>query len=86
MSSKVQEGEHKFYIGQRVSFEGSLCTVRYIGPVKNTKGDWLGVEWDDAARGKHNGSANGESYFICKGLILLIRAMLTLMLDRQKQL
>lgn len=54
------------YLGQRISFDGHLCTVRYIGPVKTTKkGDWLGVEWDDPSRGKHNGSHEGERYFQC---------------------
>lgn len=27
------------------------------------KGAWLGVEWDDTQRGKHDGSVNGERYF-----------------------
>ena len=55
------------YLGQRISFDGQLCTVRYIGPVKNTKkGDWLGVEWDDPSRGKHDGSHEGEQYFQCR--------------------
>ena len=55
------------YLGQRISFDGHLCTVRYVGPVKNTKkGDWLGVEWDDPSRGKHDGSYEGERYFQCR--------------------
>ena len=53
------------YSGQRLSFSGDLCTVRYIGPVSKTNGDWLGVEWDDANRGKHNGSHDGVKYFDC---------------------
>ncbi|KAK4697840.1 tubulin-specific chaperone E, partial [Lecanoromycetidae sp. Uapishka_2] len=36
------------HTGQRLSYEDQLCTVRYVGPVAGTKGDWLGVEWDDA--------------------------------------
>ena len=27
--------------------------------------EWVGVEWDDLARGKHSGSANGHQYFHC---------------------
>ena len=55
------------YRGQRISFDGHLCTVRYVGPVKSTKnGDWLGVEWDDPSRGKHDGSHEGERYFQCR--------------------
>ncbi|KAI9768321.1 MAG: hypothetical protein M1840_004929 [Geoglossum simile] len=51
-----------FHIHQRVSFRDTnqLCTVRYIGPVEGTKGDWLGVEWDDPNRGKHSGMYGGK--------------------------
>jgi hypothetical protein len=34
-------------VGQRRSFDGHLCTIRYVGTVQGTSGDWLGVEWDD---------------------------------------
>ena len=56
----------KFHIGQRLSFSGALCTVRYAGPVRRTNGDWLGVEWDDPSRGKHTGEHEGVRYFECK--------------------
>lgn len=49
------------------------CTLRYIGPVTtqttNTQTEaerdriWLGVEWDDPARGKHSGTHLGTTYF-----------------------
>lgn len=55
-----------FQIGQRISFDGSLCTVRYAGPVDGTKGVWLGVEWDDPVRGKHSGEHDGKRYFVCR--------------------
>lgn len=55
-----------FHIGQRLSFAGALCTVRYIGTVKGTEGEWLGVEWDDPGRGKHVGGHEGVKYFKCK--------------------
>lgn len=55
-----------FSIGQRLSFSGALCTVRYVGPVQGTKGDWLGVEWDDPAKGKHSGEHEGVEYFECQ--------------------
>ncbi|KAI9749300.1 MAG: hypothetical protein M4579_006922 [Chaenotheca gracillima] len=54
------------YVGQRLSFSGSLCTVRYVGAVEGNEGTWLGVEWDDPARGKHSGEHNGVRYFECK--------------------
>jgi tubulin-specific chaperone E len=55
-----------FIVGTRLSFDGALCTIRYVGEVEGTKGVWLGVEWDDPARGKHNGSHKGRRYFDCK--------------------
>ncbi|KAF2018686.1 tubulin-specific chaperone E [Aaosphaeria arxii CBS 175.79] len=55
----------EFYIGKRLSFDERLCTVRYIGEVKGTKGTWLGVEWDDPIRGKHSGEHAGTRYFQC---------------------
>lgn len=53
------------HIGQRISYDGAACTVRFIGGVAGTTGSWLGVEWDDAARGKHDGSHKGTRYFTC---------------------
>ncbi|KZF26408.1 putative tubulin-specific chaperone [Xylona heveae TC161] len=55
-----------FHLGQRLSFDGALCTVRYTGEVKGTSGRWLGVEWDDVGRGKHSGEHGGIRYFECK--------------------
>ncbi|KAH6606406.1 tubulin-specific chaperone e [Trichoderma cornu-damae] len=53
------------HIGQRISYDGAPCTVRYVGGIAGTTGSWLGVEWDDAARGKHDGSHKGTRYFTC---------------------
>jgi len=55
----------KFKIDQRLSFDKALCTVRYIGQVEGTQGEWLGVEWDDPVRGKHSGEHKGRRYFTC---------------------
>lgn len=54
------------YIGQRLSLKKQTCTVRYIGSVADKQGSWLGVEWDDSSRGKHNGTHDGVSYFKCR--------------------
>ena len=35
-------------------------TVRYVGEVAGTKGEWIGVEWDDEGRGRHDGSHDGK--------------------------
>ncbi|KIW12951.1 hypothetical protein PV08_08138 [Exophiala spinifera] len=53
------------YIGQRRSYGGALCTVRYQGPLPGLKGEWIGVEWDDPTRGKHDGQQEGIRLFEC---------------------
>ncbi|ETS87953.1 hypothetical protein PFICI_01781 [Pestalotiopsis fici W106-1] len=53
-------------VGDRLSYDGAICTVRYLGEVAGTSGSWIGVEWDDATRGKHDGSHKGTRYFSCK--------------------
>ena len=40
--------------------------MRYVGPIDGTKGDWLGVEWDEPSRGKHDGGHKGLKYFECR--------------------
>lgn len=54
-----------YSVGQRRSFNGALCTIRYVGNVNGTAGEWLGVEWDDETRGKHSGEHGGVRYFTC---------------------
>jgi tubulin-specific chaperone E len=49
--------------GNRLSFNGASCTVRYSGPLPDQTGDWLGVEWDDPERGKHDGQYKGKRLF-----------------------
>ena len=50
-------------IGTRVSVNGEFATVLFDGQVGDTKGEWLGVEWDDPSRGKHDGTHGGDRYF-----------------------
>ncbi|TIC36372.1 hypothetical protein E3Q08_04330 [Wallemia mellicola] len=38
-------------------------TVKYIGLVDGTEGDWYGIEWDDISRGKHSGEKEGKQFF-----------------------
>ncbi|KAH9945843.1 uncharacterized protein BXZ73DRAFT_86099 [Epithele typhae] len=52
-------------IGTRLSYSGALGTIRFTGPVDGTQGVWLGVEWDDPDRGKHDGVKDGKRYFSC---------------------
>lgn len=52
-------------VGQRVIVRGKhRATVRYIGAVDGQEGFWVGLEWDDPSRGKHDGSHDGKSYFV----------------------
>lgn len=53
-------------IGSRIQVGKDRATVKFIGSVKGTQGDWLGIEWDDAPRGKHDGSHKDTRYFTCR--------------------
>lgn len=55
-----------YALGSRVRdiIDGTRGTVKYIGPVaaaKNKTELWLGVEWDNIGRGKHDGSCVDEA-------------------------
>ncbi len=60
------------FVGRRIEFNGDRGTVRYYGPLQHdpekAKGGeiWVGIEWDNPARGKHNGTVNGFKYFVCE--------------------
>jgi len=59
-----------FRLGQRVHTAGDprrVGTVRYLGPVEGHAGDWVGVDWDDGAGGRHDGSLAGRRYFVAAG-------------------
>ncbi|XP_006868627.1 PREDICTED: tubulin-specific chaperone E [Chrysochloris asiatica] len=53
-------------IGRRVEVSGEYATVRFSGVIPPTAGLWLGVEWDNPERGKHDGSHEGTEYFKCR--------------------
>jgi hypothetical protein len=52
-------------VGDRVQIDRHRATIRYVGEVAGQEGQWIGLEWDDASRGKHDGSASGHQYFRC---------------------
>ena len=52
-----------FAPGDRIRVGGDGATVRYAGPLAGKPGAWVGLEWDDEARGRHGGEAGGKSYF-----------------------
>jgi dynactin complex subunit len=49
-----------------VAPDGDVATVRYVGAVAGTEGEWVGVEFDAAGRGKHDGVHQGVRYFECR--------------------
>lgn len=63
MRCSMQAAE--FSIGQRLQIGAERATVRHVGTVDGQSGEWVGLEWDNADRGKHDGSANGRRYFQC---------------------
>ena len=36
-----------------------------MGLVDSYADPWLGIEWDDPSRGKHDGATGGKRYFSC---------------------
>ncbi|KAH3683902.1 hypothetical protein WICPIJ_005102 [Wickerhamomyces pijperi] len=53
-----------FYLGQRLSYSGELCTVKFIGEIPAWEEQQaLGVEWDNASKGKHSGCYKDIEYF-----------------------
>lgn len=52
--------------GSRVCIGRYSCTVRYVGLIQGQNGTWVGIEWDDVSRGKHDGTHEGKRYFSCR--------------------
>ena len=52
-------------VGDRLQVGRDRATVRYIGFVDGQQGTWAGLEWDNPARGKHDGRVAGQKYFEC---------------------
>ncbi|XP_076045831.1 tubulin-binding cofactor E isoform X2 [Oratosquilla oratoria] len=50
-------------VGDRLIHDYVRGTVRFVGEVPPTTGVWYGVDWDDKARGRHDGSHKGVRYF-----------------------
>uniref|UniRef100_UPI00398F683F tubulin-specific chaperone E isoform X2 n=1 Tax=Pristiophorus japonicus TaxID=55135 RepID=UPI00398F683F len=52
-------------VGRRIIYRDEYGTVCFVGTVPSAAGIWLGVEWDNPERGKHNGTHEGVQYFQC---------------------
>lgn len=64
----IQSSESKIApnINDRIECNGQFGTVKYIGPVDGYTDTWLGIDWDDPERGKHNGTVKEKHYFETK--------------------
>lgn len=51
-----------FILGQRLQVDKHKATVLFIGAVDGQFGTWIGLEWDEVTRGKHDGSHCGKRY------------------------
>jgi len=64
LPSKEKTADGSVALGQQVAWKGKKATVRYIGNVKFSAGEWLGLELTDAG-GVHDGNVLGVCYFEC---------------------
>lgn len=48
--------------GHRARVGAHRATVRYVGSVQGQEGQWVGLEWDEAGRGKHDGTVDGTRW------------------------
>jgi Leucine-rich repeat (LRR) protein len=61
----MSQGDTIPAVGSRLLVGKHGATIRYVGPVEGQDGVWVGLEWDDPTRGKHDGSHAGTRYFSC---------------------
>ncbi|KAK4472270.1 hypothetical protein MN116_003538 [Schistosoma mekongi] len=54
---------NELIIGRRIVCEESFGTICYVGELPSSKGPWLGINWDNESRGRHDGTYNGVRYF-----------------------
>ncbi|XP_044270967.1 tubulin-specific chaperone E [Tribolium madens] len=59
----MTNSQSPYQIGDRVESGGFIGTVKYVGPIEGKSSIWLGIDWDNPERGKHDGSVNGVQYF-----------------------
>lgn len=63
MADAIDDRNASIKVGQRVCVGTYHGIVRYIGPLPDTHAVWVGIEWCNSSRGKHNGVYNGIKYF-----------------------
>lgn len=50
-------------IGERIVVNESKGVVQFYDEIAGTSGQWVGIDWDNLKRGKHDGTLNGIKYF-----------------------
>lgn len=63
MTNIISKNNQSIRVGQRVLIGTYSGVARYVGPIPETESIWVGVEWDDSSRGKHDGIHNDIRYF-----------------------
>nr|CAD7459060.1 unnamed protein product [Timema tahoe] len=64
-SHRDREGSSEPTVGSRLSCDGHIGTLLYIGKLLPTKDTWFGVDWDDQSRGKHDGTQFHQLTVVC---------------------
>ncbi|KAK9919158.1 hypothetical protein WJX75_009791 [Coccomyxa subellipsoidea] len=65
--SDSEQPRHKQHGASRGSRELHVRAGNKDASILSQEGIWVGLEWDDASRGKHNGSYKEKDYFSCLG-------------------
>ena len=52
-------------VGDRIAVDGCRATICFLGQIAGKQGKWIGLEWDDSSKGKHDGTFEGQRYFAC---------------------
>lgn len=66
MTTREQSDVANFSIGMKVISIDNIGIIRYIGELEGYSGQWLGIDWYNEDRGKHNGTVNGRTYFTAR--------------------
>ncbi len=66
----IDENIYNNYLNTRIELNGYCGIIKYIGNSKHKKETdnilWLGIEWDEESRGKHDGTVENYNYFDTK--------------------
>uniref|UniRef100_A0A5S6QYR0 Tubulin-specific chaperone E n=1 Tax=Trichuris muris TaxID=70415 RepID=A0A5S6QYR0_TRIMR len=54
-------------VGCRVRYLDARGTVKFHGYIEGVDGRWIGIDWDEDDRGKHDGSHRSVQYFKARG-------------------